>query len=385
MRAGHRPGGTGAAASPSVPGARPRPDGRGAREGAGSGSAHQAGDGDRPRVRSAQPGRTDQPLAAPAVPRRPAGAGGRTGGNGPRGAGRPRRRRAARGPDRRVHHGRAAAPAARPGPAGRARRGRAARAGPAVGGRVRGARHHLAPPGHRTAPVERRAQRGARRGGTAAGPGQPAPQPGGPAPAGDLRWAPDAGLPAMDAPNGRAGGGPWRRGLGPPGDDFDPDVVTSAYRLGEDQIRRAARSARALAAFEGSAPPFAYVRHDVRPVSAPLLDSRARRIRPAVGFADPVLPRGTVGDAARADRAGPRPGAGGGCGPAVGAASSRCSPASRAPERHSAPRWCRAEGCPGRRDDREAPARRTGPRVARRPYCRTRHRGTAEEDFRCAA
>ncbi|MGW4727363.1 ATP-binding protein [Streptomyces sp. NPDC004291] len=112
----------------------------------------------------------------------------------------------------------------------------------------------------------------------------------------DPRWAPDAGLLALDAPDGTVGGGDlWRRELGPLEDDFDLDTATAAYRLGEDQIRRAARSARALAAFEGTAPTLAHVRHSARLVSAPLLDSRARRIRPAVGFADLVLPEEPLG------------------------------------------------------------------------------------------
>ncbi|MFC8294279.1 ATP-binding protein [Streptomyces sp. NPDC057242] len=107
----------------------------------------------------------------------------------------------------------------------------------------------------------------------------------------DPRWAPDVELLALDAPDGPADGGDlWRRELGPTGGDFDLDGATAAYRLGDEQIRRAARSARALAAFEGTAPTLAHVRHSARLVSAPLLDSRARRIRPAVGFADLVLP-----------------------------------------------------------------------------------------------
>ncbi|MFZ4296328.1 ATP-binding protein [Streptomyces cinereoruber] len=112
----------------------------------------------------------------------------------------------------------------------------------------------------------------------------------------DPRWAPDADLLALDAPGGAAGGGDlWRRELGPLEDDSDLDRATAAYRLGEEQIRRAARTARALAAFEGTAPTLAHVRHSARLVSAPLLDSRARRVRPAVGFADLVLPEEPLG------------------------------------------------------------------------------------------
>ncbi|MFC8796075.1 ATP-binding protein, partial [Streptomyces cinereoruber] len=112
----------------------------------------------------------------------------------------------------------------------------------------------------------------------------------------DPRWAPGADLLALDAPGGATGGGDlWRRELGPLEDDSDLDRATAAYRLGEEQIRRAARAARALAAFEGTAPTLAHVRHSARLVSAPLLDSRARRVRPAVGFADLVLPEEPLG------------------------------------------------------------------------------------------
>ncbi|MFI1660207.1 ATP-binding protein [Streptomyces sp. NPDC020472] len=112
----------------------------------------------------------------------------------------------------------------------------------------------------------------------------------------DLRWAPDAELIALDAPEDAAGPeGLWHRELGSPDVDFDLDAATAAYRLSGDQVRRAARSARALAAFEGTALTLAQLRRGARLVSAPLLDSRARRIRPAVGFADLVLPEEPLG------------------------------------------------------------------------------------------
>ncbi|MFB7836905.1 ATP-binding protein [Streptomyces sp. NPDC056056] len=118
--------------------------------------------------------------------------------------------------------------------------------------------------------------------------GTEAPNPG---------WAPDAELLTLEAP------GPgaidtatlWQRELGSVESDFDLAEATAAYRLGGDQIRRAARAARALAAFEGTGPTLAHVQHSARLVSAPLLDSHARRIRPAVGFADLVLPEEPLG------------------------------------------------------------------------------------------
>ncbi|MFJ8660011.1 ATP-binding protein [Streptomyces sp. NPDC093795] len=107
----------------------------------------------------------------------------------------------------------------------------------------------------------------------------------------DPGWAPGAELLALDAPEDAADPGDlWHRELGSTDGDFDLDEATAPYRLSGDQVRRAARTARALAAFEGTAPTLAQVQRGARLVSAPLLDSHARRIRPAVGFADIVLP-----------------------------------------------------------------------------------------------
>ncbi|MFB8079803.1 ATP-binding protein [Streptomyces sp. NPDC056013] len=113
----------------------------------------------------------------------------------------------------------------------------------------------------------------------------------------DPGWAPDAELLTLEAPGPGAidSAALWQRELGSLEDDFDLAEATAAYRLGGDQIRRAARAARALAAFEGTGPTLAHVQHSARLVSAPLLDSHARRIRPAVGFADLVLPEEPLG------------------------------------------------------------------------------------------
>ncbi|MFI6416996.1 ATP-binding protein [Streptomyces sp. NPDC050842] len=113
----------------------------------------------------------------------------------------------------------------------------------------------------------------------------------------DPRWAPDAELLALDAPDSAAGPAAdlWHHELDARDGDFDLDEATAPYRLSGDQVRRAARSARALAAFEGTAPTLAQVQRSARLVSAPLLDSHARRIRPAVGFADLVLPEAPLG------------------------------------------------------------------------------------------
>ncbi|MFB6836858.1 ATP-binding protein [Streptomyces sp. NPDC056361] len=112
----------------------------------------------------------------------------------------------------------------------------------------------------------------------------------------DPRWAPEAELLALDAPDEAVGPGDlWHRELDGFEGDFDLDEATAPYRLSADQVRRAARSARALAAFEGTGLRLAQVQRSARLVSAPLLDSHARRIRPAVGFADLVLPEEPLG------------------------------------------------------------------------------------------
>ncbi|MER8234215.1 AAA family ATPase [Streptomyces sp. NPDC094049] len=112
----------------------------------------------------------------------------------------------------------------------------------------------------------------------------------------DPRWAPEAELIALDgAPSTSGTGDLWRQELGDETVDFDLGEATAPFRLSGEQVRRAARAARALAAFEGTALTLAQVQRSARLVSAPLLDSRARRVRPAVGFADLVLPPEPMG------------------------------------------------------------------------------------------
>ncbi|MGW0535185.1 AAA family ATPase [Streptomyces sp. NPDC003032] len=71
---------------------------------------------------------------------------------------------------------------------------------------------------------------------------------------------------------------------------FDLGEAVAPYRLGEVQIRRAARVAAGLAAFDGTVPTAAHIQRSARLQSAPVLDKHARRIRPEVGFKDLVLP-----------------------------------------------------------------------------------------------
>lgn len=107
----------------------------------------------------------------------------------------------------------------------------------------------------------------------------------------DPGWAPDSGLFALDAPDGGAAADEvWSAELGVVDDGFDLAAAVAPYRLGAAQIRRAARAATALAAFDGTPVTAAHVQHSARQQSAPLLDRHARRIRPAVGFDGLVLP-----------------------------------------------------------------------------------------------
>ncbi|MGY4973444.1 ATP-binding protein, partial [Streptomyces nigrescens] len=107
----------------------------------------------------------------------------------------------------------------------------------------------------------------------------------------DPDWAPDSGLFALDAPDdGAAADEVWSTELGSVDEGFDLAAAVAPYRLGAAQIRRAARAANALAAFDGTPVTAAHVQHSARQQSAPLLDRHARRVRPAVGFDGLVLP-----------------------------------------------------------------------------------------------
>lgn len=80
----------------------------------------------------------------------------------------------------------------------------------------------------------------------------------------------------------------WRAEI--PGFDGAMADTVASYRLGEEQIGAVARTARELAAFEGVALDARHVRLTARRLSAPLLGRHARQVRPAVGFADLVMP-----------------------------------------------------------------------------------------------
>ncbi|MFG2679435.1 ATP-binding protein [Streptomyces sp. NPDC048392] len=106
----------------------------------------------------------------------------------------------------------------------------------------------------------------------------------------DPHWSPADPL-VLDAPGRMAGGAAaWRAALGDDADGFDLAPAVAPYRLGGDRIQRAAHTARALAAFEGTPVTAEHVRLAARRQSASGLERHARRIRPAVDWRDLVLP-----------------------------------------------------------------------------------------------
>ncbi|MEV8565921.1 ATP-binding protein [Streptomyces sp. NPDC051322] len=113
----------------------------------------------------------------------------------------------------------------------------------------------------------------------------------------DPQWC-DSDPLVLDAPRQRAGDlGVWSAALGvpegPEGPDtlgFDLAPVVAPYRLGGERIRRTARAALDLAAFDRTPLSAAHLRLAARQQSASGLEQHARRIRPEVGWQDLVLP-----------------------------------------------------------------------------------------------
>ncbi|MFC4506910.1 MULTISPECIES: ATP-binding protein [Streptomyces] len=105
----------------------------------------------------------------------------------------------------------------------------------------------------------------------------------------DPHWSADDPL-VLDAPRRPAGGtAAWEAALDARL-DFDLAATVAPYRLGGERVARAALAARALAAFEGGPLTADHVRLAARQQSASGLERHARRIRPAVGWEDLVLP-----------------------------------------------------------------------------------------------
>ncbi|MCF0079438.1 ATP-binding protein [Streptomyces lomondensis] len=109
----------------------------------------------------------------------------------------------------------------------------------------------------------------------------------------DPQWCEQDPL-VLDAPPRRAGAvRAWSAALG--GEpDFDLAAAVAPYRLAGDHLTRAARAARVLAEFEGTALSPAHLRLAARRQSASGLEQHARRIRPAVDWRDLVLPEGPL-------------------------------------------------------------------------------------------
>ncbi|MFD2416377.1 ATP-binding protein [Amycolatopsis pigmentata] len=137
----------------------------------------------------------------------------------------------------------------------------------------------------------------------------------------DPAWAPRMPVP-FDVPPPDPGR--WRREVG---DEFDPawTPALAGYRLGAEQVRRAASVAARLASVEGRPVELADLRAGVRAQNGAGLDRLARHIVPAVGWDDLVLPepaRRAVGELALRARHRDRvlgrwrmrPGGGRGCG-----------------------------------------------------------------------
>ncbi|MER7399701.1 ATP-binding protein [Streptomyces sp. NPDC000151] len=119
----------------------------------------------------------------------------------------------------------------------------------------------------------------------------------------DPQWYDGARDPlVLDVPRQRSGDvATWTAALGAasvgavsgteaPAPGFDIAPVVAAYRLGESGIRRAARAAVELAAFDGTPLSAAHVRLAARRQSVSGLEQHARRISPDVGWGDLVLP-----------------------------------------------------------------------------------------------
>ncbi|WP_438292895.1 ATP-binding protein [Streptomyces sp. HUAS TT7] len=110
----------------------------------------------------------------------------------------------------------------------------------------------------------------------------------------DPTWAPGAALLALEDTSAETDPlTAWAEEL--PSYQGDLAEAVGPYRLGAGQVRRAARGALALAGFEGVPVGLGHVQKSARQLSAPLLDRHARRVRPAVGFADLVLPEEPLG------------------------------------------------------------------------------------------
>jgi len=107
---------------------------------------------------------------------------------------------------------------------------------------------------------------------------------------GDPEWTPREIL-LLDAPEAESAAEPvWREALGLTEPGFDLASAVAPYRLSSDRIRRAARAAVELAAFEEVPLGPSQLRRAALGQSASGLEQHSRRIRPAVDWSDLLLP-----------------------------------------------------------------------------------------------
>ena len=107
----------------------------------------------------------------------------------------------------------------------------------------------------------------------------------------DPSWSATGAPLPLEAPDGSlASTGRWAAELGPEAGGLDIAGVVAPYRLGPEQVRRAARSARALAVLDGRPLSATHVQQAARRQSAPVLDRHARRVSPGVDWTGLVLP-----------------------------------------------------------------------------------------------
>jgi hypothetical protein len=95
----------------------------------------------------------------------------------------------------------------------------------------------------------------------------------------------------VDEPDLAARSGLWQRELGSLlADGLDVEAITAPYRMSPPQLTRAAEAARLHAVSDGGAVSAAHLRAGARAQNAAGLERLARRLEPAVGWPDLVLP-----------------------------------------------------------------------------------------------
>lgn len=115
---------------------------------------------------------------------------------------------------------------------------------------------------------------------------------------GEPSWDPQwTDIPALTIPAEPAATldrtGIWLRSLGGQATDLDPNTVSSAltpYTLNPHQVRQSAHTAAGLAVLDGRPVTAEHLRDGVRAQNAAGLQRLARRIEPAIGWDDLVLP-----------------------------------------------------------------------------------------------